>query len=308
MNLMLASLSDSTIKQYSGTYKLWWQFCTAKAVDIFEPNKSSVLSFLSKQFREGCAYGTLNSHRSALSLLLGNNIGSDECVKRLLKGAYKLKPSQPKYVYTWNPQLVLNYISSWFPNTGLNLEKITKKLAILLALCTAHRVQTISLIKLENITITETGIRIAISDIIKTSAPGREQPLLLLPFFGENISICPATALKDYIFVTENKRTVSQGNLLLTYKPPHRAASSQTISRWIKQVLSESGVDVSMFSAHSTRHASTSAASRAGVSIDTIRKTAGWTSSSNIFAQFYHRTIVDDGNFARSICLSLSRS
>lgn len=307
MNLMLASLSDNTIKQYSITYKLWWQFCTAKDIDTFEPNKISVLSFLSKQFSEGCAYSTLNSHRSALSLLLGNNIGSDECIKRLLKGAYKLKPSQPKYIHTWNPQLVLNYISNWFPNTGLNLEKITKKLAILLAICTAHRVQTISLIKLENITIAETGIRIVISDIIKTSAPGREQPLLSLPFFEENISICPATALKDYIFVTKNKRAGGHGKLLLTYKPPHRAASSQTISRWVKQVLSESGVDVSVFSAHSTRHAATSAASRAGVSIDTIRKTAGWTAASNTFARFYHRTITDDDNFARSVCLSSSR-
>jgi site-specific recombinase XerD len=303
MTLMLGSLSDSTIKQYDVTYKLWWQFCSTKAIDIYNPCKSTILSFLTEQFNENCAYGTLNSHRSALSLLLGNNVGSDDCVKRLLKGAYKQRPSVPKYNHTWDPQIVLNHISHWYPNTSLNLEKITKKLVTLLAVCTAHRVQTLALIKIENIVTSNAGIKIGITDIIKTSAAGREQPVLFLPFFRENVAICPATALRDYIFVTKNKRADSVGNLLLTYRPPHRAATSQSISRWIKQVLSESGIDVAVFTAHSARHAATSAASRAGVSIDTIRRTAGWTTTSTSFARFYNRPISEEGLFARSVCL-----
>lgn len=298
---MLASLSDSTTKQYSITLKLWWEFCTINNVNVFEGTKTLVLSFLTQQFSKGCSYGSLNSHRSALSLFLNNNIGSDECIRRLIKGAYKLNPCRPKYTSTWDPQLVLNYISNWYPNLELSLERITKKLAILLALCTAHRVQTFSLIKLENISITENGVRIAIIDTIKTSAPGRDQPVLFLPFFRENINICPASVLKDYIFVTKNMRTPNVGNLLLTYKKPHKAASSQSISRWIKQLMAESGVDVCTFSAHSTRHASTSAALAAGLSVDVIRKTAGWTSMSTTFARFYNRPIVSEGIFANTV-------
>lgn len=271
---------------------------------FFVPSKTDVISFLTIQFNNGCTYGGLNSHRSALSALMGNNIGSDACVKRFLKGAYKLRPARPKYASTWDPQLVLNHISTWFPNTELSLEKITKKLTILLAICTAHRVQTLSLIKLENISFSDNGVKINISDIIKTSAPGRDQPLLILPFFRENPSICPATVLTDYISMTRNIRPNSSGKLLLTHKKPHKAATTQSISRWVKQVLSESGIDVSAFSAHSTRHAATSAASLAGVSIDTIRKTAGWSSSSNSFARFYNRPIVNESNFAQSVCLS----
>lgn len=260
--------------------------------------------FLSEIYEKGCSYGSLNSHRSALSFLLGNEVGSNECIKRLMKGAYKLKPNKPKYSFTWDPQLVLNLVADWYPNTDLSLELITKKLVILLAICTAHRVQTLSLIKLENISFLDNGIKIVITDIIKTSAIGREQPVLNLPYFVEKPQICPATALKDYIFLTENIRAVSSGTLLLTYKRPHRAASSQTISRWIKQVLSASGVDVSVYSAHSTRHAATSAAAAAGVSVDVIRKTAGWTDRSNTFARFYNRPLIDQNNFASSVCLS----
>ncbi|KAI8440715.1 hypothetical protein MSG28_009058 [Choristoneura fumiferana] len=77
-------------------------------------------------------------------------------------------------------------------------------------------------------------------------------------------------------------------------KRPHRDATAQSISRWIKQVLAKSGVDVSIFSAHSTRHAATSTAAAAGVSIDVIRKTAGWTATSQTFAKFYNRSIIDE--------------
>lgn len=237
-------------------------------------------------------------------MLLGDRLGAEEQIKRLLKGAYRLRPTVPKYVGTWDPKIVLDYIVNWYPNVSLPLEKITKKLAVLLALCTGHRAQTLSLVKVNNINKTPSGIKIVISDLIKTSAPGREQPILYLPYFTENIGICPATTLNDYLSLTKELRSAESEYLLLTIKRPHRVATAQSISRWVKQMLAESGVDVSIFSAHSTRHASTSAARSAGVSLDTIRKTAGWTKSSDTFAKFYQRPVIDEGSFARSICLS----
>lgn len=299
---MLASLSDNTVKQYGVTLKLWWQFCMLNNVDVFNNNISLVMSFLTEQFEKGCSYGSLNSHRSALSAFLGDTIGSDARIKRLMKGAHRTKPNGPKYTFTWNPQIVLNYVSNWHPNLNLTIEKITKKLVILLALCTAHRVQTLSLIKLENITITDDGVKIFIADMIKTSAPGRDQPILFLPYFQENLKICPASVLKDYIFFTKKLRTENAGNLLLTIKKPHRVATPQSISRWIKTVLSESGVDTRTFSAHSTRHAATSAAHSAGLSLDVIRKTAGWTTTSTVFARYYNRPVNTNSDFARFVC------
>lgn len=298
---MLASLSSNTIQQYNVTFKLWWDFCNANNHNIFDRSIPTVLCFLSEQYMKGTSYGSLNSHRSALSLLLGDNIGAEDLVKRLLKGAFKLKPIFPKYCSTWDPQIVLNYVSNWYPNRELSREKITKKLVILLALCTAQRVQTLSLIKIENINICSNGINIAIKDIIKTSAAGREQPTLYLPYFQENPRICPATTLKDYLNVTNDDRPANVSNLLITMKRPYKSATAQSISRWIKQALAESGVDVAAFSAHSTRHASTSAAAAAGVSVDAIRKAAGWTKTSQVFAKFYHRPIVQDNNFAQYI-------
>lgn len=303
---MLSSVSVSTLKQYSTSYKLWWQFCQSNNINKFDPQLADILTFLSEQFNCGASYGTINTHRSAISLLLGGNIGSDDSIKRLLKGIYKQKPSIPKYVGTWDPQIVLSHIATWYPNKDLTLEKITKKLCVLLAICTAHRVQTLSLIRVSHINKCADSLQIPISDIIKTSTVGREQPVLILPYFRTNLNICPATTLDDYLLMTSSLRPDNTDHLLLTYKKPHKRASPQSISRWIKLTLAESGVDVSVFSAHSTRHASTSAAASAGVSIDMIRKTAGWSTSSQTFAKFYNRPVLDEGIFARSVCLSNS--
>lgn len=48
------------------------------------------------------------------------------------------------------------------------------------------------------------------------------------------------------------------------------------------------GIDVTKYSAHSTRAASVSAASRASVNLDDILQTAGW-SSECCFARFYNK-------------------
>jgi len=52
------------------------------------------------------------------------------------------------------------------------------------------------------------------------------------------------------------------------------------------------------FSGYSTRHASTSAAFRAGVDLEEIRRTAGWTEKSTTFNKFYNRPLVKKTTFA----------
>lgn len=90
-------------------------------------------------------------------------------------------------------------------------------------------------------------------------------------------------------------------DLFITYKKPHHKASVQTVSRWVKNILKEGGIDTNQCTAHSTRHASTSAAYRSGVNIETIRAAAGWSERSRVFAKFYNRLIVTDPKFAETI-------
>lgn len=268
----------------------------------------TVLSYLSSIFHKGASYQTLNCHRSSLSLIIGTHIGDDDRVKRWFKGIFKLRPKKPKYESTWDPAIVLSYIKHWYPLENLSLEKITKKTAMLLALTTGQRVQTLFYIKISNVRFTEAGAEVIITDILKTTTPGNPSLKIYLPYFREQPQICPATTLSAYINATKELRHVTKCNdhLFLTFKNPHVSATTQSISRWLKQVMADSGVDVSVFSSHSTRHASTSCALRGGVTVDGILKAVGWSNRSATFARHYNRPLIvnvsEQEQFARAVC------
>lgn len=129
------------------------------------------------------------------------------------------------------------------------------------------------------------------------------QPRLILPYFDERPSICPARALECYLNSSSTKRSSNCDFLLISLKKPFRKVGSQSLSRWIKATLLASRIDTSIFRSHSTRHATTSAANRLGVNLDLIKKTAVWSANSLTFVKFYNREVVADSSelFARTI-------
>lgn len=182
-----------------------------------------------------------------------------------------------------------------FPLDSLSIEQLTLKTVTLLALISGHRVETFAKIKISNITEYEDRIEIRVSDKIKTTKINSFQPVIIAPFFKEKPALCLASAIKQYIQITSPTRNF-EDYLILTHRKPIHKASKQTISRWLKQMLAKSGINVAMFSSHSVRHASTSAARRGCVNIEEIRKRAGWTTRSVVFNVFYNKPLVTDPN------------
>ena len=125
----------------------------------------------------------------------------------------------------------------------------------------------------------------------------KTNPCYIYPFYP-NENVCVAKALTNYLDRTKDLRK-NVNSLLISFKKPHKKVGTQTLSRWIKRsTLKESGVDTDVFSAYSVRHA----AKRAGVSIDGLKWTAGWSIDSQDFAKYYDLEIKDDDNtFANSI-------
>lgn len=297
---MMSSIRDSTWKQYNSALKRW---CSDRKLDPLVINVDVVLHFFTEWYTQGALYGTLNSARSALALLTSPDLAEDCRLRRFFKGISKLRPSQPRYSNTWDPIVVIKYLRSLGPNDFLNLEDLTAKLVTLLALATAHRIQTFSLIQVDNIEESQEGFNIKIPLPIKTSKRGVTQPTLFLPFFYDDPIVCVASTLKHYLSITDKLRPRSTDRLFITPKRPHRQASVQSLSWWIKAILNKSGIDLTKFSAYSTRHAAVSKASRNGVTLDVIRNAAGWTQTSAMFARFYNRPLVSSNRdaFARAI-------
>lgn len=300
---MLASLADSTITQYKSSLQQWKMYCEKKKLNFFEPSCDNVIHFLTECFKAGASYGTLNSHRSAISLISKNKIGEDRLVTRFLKGVFRLKPAQPRYTFTWDVSIVLRYLEKLYPLENLSFKDLTRKTAMLLALCTAHRAQTLTSINIHNIVKLTGRLEIRVPDIIKTSGPGRFQPSIIITPFKEKPELCLMRSIIKYIEVTEKFRGNIQ-QLFITIKKPYRAIKTQTFSQWIKSVLKESKIDTSIFSAHSTRHASTSKAFSKGLNLSTIRKTAGWSENSQVFANFYNRPIALNDDVFSNVVLN----
>lgn len=300
---MMASLSPNSYKQYDVYLKKWFYYCLHNNIDLFDATIPNIIDFLSKIFNEGAQYGTLNTCRSAIALVVGDHVRNNIAIKRFFKGIFRLRPPLPKYETTWDPSIVLNFLEKIYPHENVSLELHSKKLVTLLALVTAHRMQTFSKINIDHIKKSSTQITIKITEIIKTSRINSNQPLLVIPFFNQKPEICPGKTLQSYLDRTRSLRG-NVKNLFIAIKRPHGAVSSQTLSRWVRGTLEASGVDVAAFGAHSARHAATSAALRLGVSIDVIRRTAGWSETSNIFFKFYNRPLqnkVHDDSFAQAV-------
>ncbi|EZA61955.1 hypothetical protein X777_08630, partial [Ooceraea biroi] len=302
VDIMLNSITASTLHQYQAPLKLWWNFSYENNINVFNAETPAIIAFLTKRFKEGASYSTLNSTRSAISLISSRDISGDVLISRLFKGIFKQRPVRPKYASIWDTTPVIKYLEKLHPLKQLKPKDAAEKTATLLALATAHRLQTLALIKTNNIAVSNTGITIKIPDLIKTSKVGSFQPEINLPFFTEKPSLCTASVILEYLDYTKNIRTASNTKLLISTVKPYSNVSAQTIGHWIKSLLGKARIDTNQFSAYSTRHAAVSAAYQKGVDIDTIRHTASWSSQSQMFARFYNKLIQSSSkNFTHAI-------
>ena len=194
-------------------------------MDPFHVGINEVLQFLNHLFQNTTnAFGTFNSHRSALALILPENIGTDRSIKRFLKGICRLRPSRPKYEFTWDTDVVLSYLAKAHPVLQIPLKMLTYKLCTLLALITGQRIQTLSLIRVSNIHQSNTRIQIRITDPTKTSLAASAQPCLQIPFFTARPELCVASTLLEYLDRTSPLRT-QEDFLFLTVRQPHQTSA-----------------------------------------------------------------------------------
>jgi hypothetical protein len=145
------------------------------------------------------------------------------------------------------------------PYTTLKL--LTLRLTMLMALVTGHRAQTLHLLKLSDMKVEKDCVTFVLSSPLKTDEPG-----VCVEFLRFNDpELCVVNLLHEYFANTEDLRQDDQ--LLLSFIKPFRAVTCDTVRRWILTVMAQAGIDTSLFKAHSTRGASTSAALRESMSL-----------------------------------------
>ena len=281
--MILASWRVSTKKQYSTYLKQFEVFCKARGKSVMNADFRLGLDFLYELHSKGLSYSAVNTARSALSSVLITDqphvdFGMHKIVCRFMKGVYNSRPSLPRYSAIWDPDVVLRYLSILSPRHRLSLKSLTLKVVMLLALLSAQRVQTLHCITLDVISFTSDSVQLAVDVLLKTSRPNWHLEPMLFKRYDDRKSLCIFRYLKTYIERTKEIRK-DERHLLISYMKPHNRVTKSTISRWIRTVMAKSGVDISIFKAHSTRAASSSKAAQY-VAMDKILKAGGWSSES----------------------------
>lgn len=270
-------------------------YCDFHKFDPYEPSIRNVTNFLRLLFEDGASYSTINIARCALSAVLytgsQETVGSDPMVSLVLRGCGNLRPPEPKYDITWDVSKVFKLLDRWGNNSDLSLLRLSKKLTILLLLCSAQRGQTIWRFHLSGLRFTDYGARFNMRHQLKHNKPGEPLSTIKIYAYQPKLNICPVNCLKEYIHRTRKIRK-GEDQLLLTSVKPHEAIARNTVSSWTKKVLRAAGIDTSRYGAHSTRAAATSAALTSGININTLMRQASWKNA-NTFAKHYNKPIED---------------
>ena len=304
MDVLCASWRLSTRTQYGTYIKKWQEYCRQETLNSHCTAVESVIEFLSYLFHvHKLSYSAINCARSALAsvVLLENSnctISTHPLVTRFMKGVFHLRTPLPRYNHIWDVKIVLDHLRKMSPASKLSLCELTHKLCMLLALTSAQRAQTLFYIHIDGLVWKDNSVEIHVSDLVKQNKTSdRVGSTTTIEEYPSEKRLCVVRYLKKYIERTKVMRDTER-HLFICYRKPHKRASKQTISRWIKETMSAAGIDTRIFKPHSTRAAAVSTAKTADVPIADILKQAGW-SNEETFNRFYDKPSIRAGPTCR---------
>ena len=123
---------------------------------------------------------------------------------------------------------------------------------------------------------------------MKTTKLSFYQSSIMFSKYPSNRKSCIVISVTHYLEITKDLRITDQ--LIISYKKPHKAVTTRTISRWCKAILGKAGIDIEKYSSHSTKSTSTSKTIIKILSLGEISKAAG-SKETSTFRRFYDEPI-----------------
>ena len=169
---------------------------------------------------------------------------------------------------------------------------------MLLALTTGQRLQKFHAMDIRNIVFSKDSIKIQIGNLLKQSRVGNHLHEIYIESYKLDEDVCVVETLRVYLCKTESLRGDS-AQVFIALQKPYKPVTKSTLGRWIKSVLLGARIDMTMYTPHSTRAASTSLAA-GKVPIDTVLKTAGWKKDC-VFRKFYKKEVTNNAAFSNAV-------
>ena len=133
---------------------------------------------------------------------------------------------EPRYSFTWDANVLLTFLESWFPLSVLERKQLTLKTDALVALVSAQRSQTLSALSTEFMNSTATGTQFEVNRLLKSSRPGKSSLIVSLPAFPENEKLCAHSTLLHYVARTASiRKSLNSSQVFVSYGKPYKVIS-----------------------------------------------------------------------------------
>ena len=297
------SLRLGSRRDYAAKYRRYNCWCLERGFDSRTAPIEQVVNFLASLEQEGLAYNTICGYRSMLSIyhvhVDGYSVGTHPLVSRLIKGVFNVNPPLKKLCPQWDLQVVLRFLKQgpFVPVELCSLKFLTLKVCFLLAISSARRADDISKLSCRHNKCRFDSDKIVLvpDALLKQDRHSHVGEPIHIEAYEADQDLCIVKLLPLYLQRVAQLRTAE--SLLVTHVKPHRKPTSQTISRWIVEMIqlayNDKKLPVDKISGHSTRALAPSWAEFKGVPVSDILRVADWASA-RTFYKFYWRPLKAD--------------
>ena len=169
----------------------------------------------------------------------------------------------------------------------LEFKDIVKELVMLFLILGARRKQALFTINIENIIFADNKVILLPNKTLKRTNPNRPlEPFTYHKYEAEE-KLCIVNCLQSYLEKRNHLVNDEVRELLIRYGKSHKPVSSESVGRWIKNELTNAGVDTTVFKQHTCRSASVSKAKVNGVPTSVILEKGCWKRESTFKKCYY---------------------
>ena len=290
--------SKSTQTRYGCFLKVWKKFCSEQLKNSVKVNLRCVTDFFVYCFEDlKWSPSQIAQAKSGLAFLLPcySRLFKHDAVKQLIVGFFQCKLLQPHLRDTvWDSNIVLHALKLYPTYDKLAMAWYSVKLCLLVLLSTMARKHVLPLLDIDHMVFMDDCVCFCLTGLNKQSCahskPSLEAQTLDLVPYPPDSALCPVKCLIEYLNATKYVCSPTATGIFLSLNAPFNCVKKPTYAGWVKKGLCHAGIDLSVFSLHSTRGSSASTALAEGLSVNNIMARASWASLST-FMGYYACTL-----------------